>query len=486
MNLKFIHHQLLMVIAAVTLLAGCMLHGDGKPPEVALPRQWSTGQDALPEQRLALYPWWEQLNSDELNQLVDESLANNRQIQQSLNQIEQAQAQLNTVKLGWLPTLNFLGGTINGDTTLFFQGMPLPVANVGGFIGFLPTYIVNLFQLPARQMQAGKALEASQADYLAVKTAIIAQVTSAYIVVLATAHQGQILRDMQQTFSKLVELSAALRTRGLMTEVGQNQLGLELNAISGQLAQNRANDQAAQNALLILTGKNIGRFKSKLSLDQIETHVQAPGNLPASVVALRPDVAAARARVDATNYGLTATASLLLPSLSFNALMTNIKATNNAQSSSANANFQAAFVTWVLDPKVLGAISSSETAYKSALISYVDVVNNALRETDDALSTYEAQRTKLLHDSDSFAKASANLKITESMYRQGLISQFQYLETKARYDLVDAAVTQTKLTKLIALAKLYQSMGGGSIYAEQNFEISNGAVQSRQKSSAEH
>jgi len=463
-----------------------MMHGDGSPPEVVLPEQWPAKQVASQEQPLALYPWWEQLKSEELNQLVSESLTNNRQIQQAINRIEQAQAQLNTVKLGWLPSLNFFGGAINGDTTLFFQGMPVPVANVGGFVGFLPTYIVNLFQLPSRQMQAGRILEASQADYLAVRTAIIAQVTSAYIAVLATEHQGQILHDMQQTLTKLVESSVALKKRGLSTEVSQNQLELELNAISGQLAQNRANYQASQNALLILVGKSIGRIKTKQSLDQIDTNVAAPGNMPASIVATRPDVAAARARLDATNYGVTAAASLLLPSITLNALMTNIKSTNNGESSAANANFQAAFATWVLDPKVIGTISSSDSLYKSALINYVEMVNTALRETDDALSAYEGQRTKLLHDSDAFAKASANLKISESMYRQGLISQSQYLEAKARYYLVDIAVTQTKLTKLIALATLYQSMGGGSIYEEQNLEISNGTVQSRRKSPVEN
>ena len=456
-----------------------MMHGDGTPPKVNLPEQWPAKQVSSTEQQLPLYPWWKQLKSEELNQFVIESLANNRQIQQSINNIEQAQAQLDTIKLGWLPTLNFLGGAVSGNTTLSVQGLSISVNNVGGFVGFLPTYIINLLQLPTKQMQAGRVVEASQADYLAVRTAIIAQVTSAYLTVLATEHQGQILLDMQQTLTKLVDLSVALKLRGLSTDIVQNQLEVELHAISGQLAQNSANHQASQNALLILVGRNVGRVKIKQALVQIDSDVAAPGNLPASVVAIRPDVAAARARLDAANYGVTASTALLFPTLSLNALMTNIKETNNATTSSSNANFQAAFATWVLDPKILGAISSSDVSYKSALIQYVEAVNTALRETDDALSAYEGQQIKFKHDSEAFAKASANLKISESMYLQGLISQSQYLEAKNRHDLLDAAVTQAKLMKLIALAKLYQSMGGGSIYEEQNLEISNGTVQSK-------
>ena len=343
----------------------------------------------------------------------------------------------------------------------------------------MPTYIINLLQLPTKQMQAGRAVEASQADYLAVRTAIIAQVTSAYLTVLATEHQGQILRDMQQTLTKLVDLSVALKLRGLSSDIVQNQLEVELHAISGQLAQNSANHQASQNALLILVGRNVGRVKINQALVQIDSDVAAPGNLPASVVAIRPDVVAARARLDAANYGVTASTALLFPTLSLNALMTNIKATNNATASNSNANFQAAFATWVLDPQILGAISSSDVSYKSALIQYVEAVNTALRETDDALSAYEGQQIKFKHDSEAFAKASANLKISESMYLQGLISQSQYLEAKNRHDLLDAAVTQAKLMKLIALAKLYQSMGGGSVYEEQNLDIYNGTVQSK-------
>ena len=457
------------------------MYGDGTPPQVKLPDQWPASQSAFQEQSLPLYPWWKELKSDELNELVSESLKNNRQILQSINNIEQAQAQLDTVKLGWLPSLNLFGGSINGNTTLFFQGLSVPVANVGGFVGFLPTYVVNLLQQPARQNQAGQILEASQADYLAVRTAMIAQVTTAYVAVLVSERQTQILQDTRESLKKRAEIISALAARGLATEYGQNQLEIELNAISGQLAQNNANHQAAQNALLILVGRGIGRIKTQQSIDQINTDVPSPGNMPISVVATRPDVAAARAKLDATNYGVTATASALFPSISLNALVTNIKTTQNGTSASSNANFQAAYAALVLDPKIIGAISSSNAIYRSAAIAYVEAVNSALRETDDALSAYEAQRVKLGHDTEAFSKAKNNLKISESMLRQGLLSQAQFLENKAQYNLVEAAVTQTKLTELIAMAKLYQSMGGGSIYEEQNLEISNGKVQPTQK-----
>ena len=474
-------HRIISLSSIGILLGGCMMYGDGTPPDVKMPEQWPAIKNSAQERPLPLYPWWQELKSDELNELVSESLKNNRQILQSINSIEQAQAQLDIVKLGWLPSLNFFGGSINGNTTLFFQGLSVPVANVGGFVGFLPTYVVNLLQQPARQMQAGQILEASQADYLAVRTAMIAQVTTAYVAVLVTERQTQILQDMQESLKKRAQIASSLSARGLGTQYGQNQLELELNAISGQLAQNSANQQAAQNALLILVGRSIGRFKSKQSLDQINTDVPSPGNIPASVVATRPDVAAARARLDATNYGVTATASSLFPSISLNALVTNIKTTQNGSNASSNANFQAAYAALVLDPKIIGAISSSNAVYRSAAIAYIDIVNSALRETDDALSAYEAQRVKLGHDIEAFSKAKNNLKISDSMYRQGLLSQSQFLENKAQYNLVDAAVTQTKLTELIAMAKLYQSMGGGSIYEEQNLEISNGKVRLTQK-----
>lgn len=458
-----------------------MMHGDGTPPEVKLPEQWIATQQANPDQTLPLYPWWQELKSDELNELVSESLKNNRQIQQSLNTIEQAQAQLDTVKLGWLPSLNLFGGSINGNTTLFFQGLSVPVSNVGGFVGLLPTYLINLMQQPARQAQAGKLFEASQADYLAIRTAMIAQVTTAYAAVLVADRQGQILQDMQKSIKKRVELASALSVRGLSTDYRQNQLELELDAISGQIAQNNANFQAAQNALLILVGRSIGRIKTKQSLDDVQTVVPPPGNMPASIVATRPDIAAARARLDASNYGATATASLLFPSISLNALVTNIKTTQNGSNSNSNANFEAAYAAWVLDPKVIGAIKSSNTMYRSAAISYVEAVNSALREVDDALSGYEAQRIKLRHDMDAFVKAKNNLRISESMHKKGLISESQFLENKTQFDLVDAAVTQTKLTQLIAMAKLYQSMGGGSLYEEPSLTISNGKVHQTEK-----
>lgn len=464
--------KLVAFFIATISLAGCMFHGS--TPDISIPDKFTANNQARPEVNLAQNPWWENLGSKELNGLVQEGLDRNKQLSIAVKNVELAQASLETIKLGWLPSVDLLAGRATGNTTTFVNNLPIPVNSSAGFFAFIPSFLVNIFQLPNQIKGASKSVEASAADYLAARTSISAQIVSAYAVLLASHEEERSLNDLKTDLQARVSTSRAMVTKGLSSEASFNDIDSELQKLESQVAQNIANQVSAKNAVLILIGRSIGPLDLQGKFSDLKIEQVTPGNTPASVISSRPDVAAARAKIDAADYGISAAASMIAPEINLTYVGTNISTSTSGAgggSGSANAYLKSAVGMIALNPQVIGSVSTSNKQYDAALIKYVEVVDNALRETDNALVNFETSNKKLKFEERSLDNTEKNTKTFDAMFQQGLLSKSQYLEFKAKLSLANIAILQTKTQTIISYSKLYQSMGGGASFNEKQFSI---------------
>ena len=137
--------------------------------------------------------------------------------------------------------------------------------------------------------------------------------------------------------------------RGLSTEVSFNELDSEMQKLDAQIATNKSNRVAAKNALLTLVGRQIATFKPREKFSTLNLDHIAPGNTPTSVLATRPDVVAARAKIEAADYGVSSTASLFAPVPTFSTANLRASSSSNGTDSMTYANMQSGLALWVLD-----------------------------------------------------------------------------------------------------------------------------------------
>lgn len=481
------NHRLKKRLIGLLLAAsgvGCMFHGN--TPIAKAPEAFSVNNQENPQKNLAEHPWWEEIGSSELNELVAEGLANNRKVSMAVKNIETAQSALDTVKLGWLPVISLMSGRVQGNSTVLLPNMPLPLSSAGGFSAFLPTWIVNVIQLPNQVSEAKKKVEATAADYLSLRAAIVAQVVSSYAVLLSSIEEERVLADLKENLQVRVGTTRSMTDRGLSTEVSYNEIDSEMQKLDAQIALNKSNKIAAKNALMTLLGRQIATFAPRERFETLNlTHV-APGNTPTSVLATRPDVVAARAKIESADYGVSATASLFAPVPTFSTANVRMTSSSNGMDSTANGNMQSGALFWVLDPQFLGKIQTQNKQYDASIINYLDVVDNAIKEVDDGLASFEANQTKLAKEERSLSNASKNVSTTKAMYKNGLVSNTQYLEGSARFDLAKIAILQTKVQAIIALSKLYQSMGGGATYGDKNYQLKDQTIAERDRETTQN
>jgi multidrug efflux system outer membrane protein len=243
-NLRFIG----LILAVAT--TGCMFHGD--TPMAVAPDAFSVDNTNSPQKNLPEYPWWKDIGSAQLNELVLEALENNRTVSIAANNIEIAQSQLDTIRLGWLPSVSLMAGRIHGDGTVLLPNLPVPLASAGGFAAFLPMWVANIIQLPNQTKEAQKRVDATASDYLALRTSVVAQVVSAYAVLLASIEEQVILAELKKNMNVRINTVRSMTRQGLYTQISLNDLDSELQKLEAQIATNRSNTVSAKNALLTL------------------------------------------------------------------------------------------------------------------------------------------------------------------------------------------------------------------------------------------
>lgn len=456
------------------LVTGCMFHDN--TPLAQAPDSFSVSNAGQPVINLPAHPWWEEMGSMELNGLVMEALENNKKITTAIKHIEIAQSELDTVRLGWLPTFSFLAGRVHANATVLLPNLPVPVSTASNFSAFLPMWIANIVQLPNKTKEAEKNMQSTAAEYLAIRTSVASQVVSAYAVLLASIEEDRILASLKSNLNERLATVSSMNKQGLNTGISVNDLDSAMQKLQAQIASNRSNSIAAKNALLVLIGRPVQKFTPRESFSMLKLAHAAPGNTPTSVLETRPDVVAARAKIEAADYGISSTASLFAPIPTFTSANVRVSSNDNGTNSTTIASMQAGMAVWVLDPQLLGKINTKNKQFDASIIHYLSVVDQAMREVDDALASFEANKTRLINEERSLSNASKNLATYKAMYQRGLLSNTQFLEGTAQFDLAEMAIVQTKVQTVIAFSKLYQSMGGGATFGENRYQLQDQSI----------
>lgn len=475
-------NKTLMCLLLAAMATGCMFHGD--TPIASAPGAFSVDNSRQLEKSLPAYPWWKDVGSTELNELVDEALEKNKQILVAAKNIEIAQSTLDTIRLGWLPSFSFMAGRVQGSGVAVLPNLPVPISSASNFSAFLPMWIANIIQLPNQTKEAEKNVEATAAEYLALRTSITAQVVASYAVLLASIEEANILKMLQDNLMVRVKTTRSMAQRGLNTDVALNEVESEMQKLQAQIDINESNQIAAKNALLTLVGRQISGFVPTEKFTSLRLEQVAPGNTPTSVLATRPDVVAARAKIQSADYGLSSTASLFAPVPTFSSANVRVTSSNNGENESVRESVQAGIAVWVLDPQFIGKINTSNKRYDVAVVNYLSTVDQSLKEVDNALASFEANQKKLIKEERVLANSRSNLATSHAMYKKGLLSDMQYREGLARFELARISILQTKLQTVIAFTKLYQSMGGGATYGDVRYQLQDQALTTKRDSSS--
>ena len=434
------------MLAPLTMLVITSCQPPDSPVATNVPEEWpirSFSHNKTVD--LAHLHWWKQFKNQELDRLTQNAVAQNSELKIAITRIEQAQQELNTIKLSWVPGLNFLAG---------YNQFP-DLSNTGALAIAYPAYFVNILQLYQKQKSAKALYKASRYEYDGVKIALIARTAASFFVLLeqieALSLYQKLLRD-SRAYLKGIKTQY---TSGLIMQdtLLEQERGIKL--IESQIDVIRYNVIASKNALHYLLDEHPGTMKITTKFNQLDTAPFIPGNQPVSVVQNRPDVRQLEALLNTKNSDTAAIKATFFPEITLGSYLGT--SGNYGKTKLSRAFASGPIIDLSLIPKIKGAKARSQ----EYALRYRDTILRALRDVTNDLAAFAAYDQQVTNNTQALNTTEKKCALVTLRYQNGLVSSLSPLQCAIEVDQLAVQTNQNKLEKLLALVSLYQDLGGG-------------------------
>ena len=471
------HTGLFAGLLVLLATAGCQSAPPGAvsaqdPREgVQPPPVWSQDGGAAP-----LAPaYWEAFGSPTLDALVSEGLAASPSLASASLRVVRAAAFLDIAEGQQLPTVN--ASLDAARSRLNFVGLPF-----GG--GGVQTSTTNNFglavnvaweldlwgRLAAAERAAVGDLEATALDAIGAELSLAGQIAKAAV----TLAELDASVELAEQAVELAERIEANERRLLENGTGQavSTLSAAARVADGRatLSALQSGADAAETALATLLGRAAGNIDAatrealRNELLAADLPPAPAAGVPAELMARRPDLAAAEARVRAAQAGAESARAALYPQLS-------LVASAGTSSAELEDLLDADFRVWSLGANLVaplfngGVLRAREdqaiTDRDLALLAFVESFLQACAEVDGALKA-EAHLTRELQDRHD--QRDALLQVEELLARsqsRGSAASSQVLAASAETLVAETRLVALRRALLHNRMDLYLALGGG-------------------------
>jgi NodT family efflux transporter outer membrane factor (OMF) lipoprotein len=465
------------------LLAGCVVGPDFKkpaPPDVAgytarpLPTTASTPKTTGGEaQRFVdgadvVADWWTLFHSKPLNDLIEQSLANNADLKAAQAALSVARENMLAQRGVYYPTVQASFEASRQKQSLALA--PTPNNNAFQYSLFTPqvsvSYALDIFGLNRRNTELVKAQEqAARFQMIAAHVTLADNVVAAAVQDASLRAQIAVTRQLIDLNAKSVEILRYQYAKGyagpLDVAAQESQRDLVAATLPPLLKQ-----AAAQRDLLAVLA---GRYPSQAPADAFELSSLAlpqdlPLSLPSTLVAQRPDVLQAQANLQAASAQIGIATANRLPNIAL----------------TANAGSTALAIGRVFAPgtgfwSVAGAATATvfdggtllhqeraaRAAYVQAAEQYRSTVLAAFQNVADTLAALEEDAEALKTAAAAQDAAQVTLQLSQRQRQVGYASHLSLLVAEQAWQQARLNLVQAQANRYADTAALFQALGGG-------------------------
>lgn len=449
-------------LVALTLLQGCMLGPDYRPPAPTLPDQWHTrlpDHSSTPNDPAAQIIWWQSLQDPVLTDLLQLAIHNNPDLQTARSRLRQTRLQLGIVSADLFPSL---GASASGTRQDMDAG-----SQTSYRAGLDARWELDIFGGTRRAREAAHAqAEASEADLQDVMVSLLAELALNYVDLRVyqarLANTGANLLNQQET----LELAQWRAQSGLVTELDVEQAKYAAEQVRAQLPVLRNNLQKTRHRISVLAGQIPGTLDARLQQAGTLPALALPArlSLPAETLRQRPDVRRAERQLAAQTAQIGVTEAARYPSFSLSGFIGSDAASTGDLFQSGT---QFSTLTGTIAAPLFNAgklhrnVQVQEELQQQALLNYHKTVLTALEETENALSAYHQEqdhRQALERATEAARRAS---ELARQQYEAGLADFQVVLSTQRAFLLLEDDLNLSNGQIVANTIRLYKAVAGG-------------------------
>lgn len=453
-------------LLAALVLAGCASGPEFEPiaPPAApvafksIDGRWAT---LPPAEAQARGEWWKAFGDARLDDLIARA-AHNTSIQAAAARLAQARALVRATNADRLPQIGVGASVVRQTLPLAGGTLPGQAATTAN-VGATAAWELDLFGRIAKAGDAA-ALDAQSREALLQSTRLLVQadVAKTYFAVRALDAERALMRESVTAYRDTLRVIERRYQAGDVSELDLARVRTEVASIESQaLALDRRRAEL-EHALATLMGEVPSGFGLAES-DWSAAPPQVPPGVPSSVLARRPDVAAAQHAMLAaqTRAGVARTA--WFPDVT-------LTATAGQVSTDLSELFKWSARAWgvgaLLSLPIFdggrreAGVQSANAQWDAAAASYREQVLLAFRDVEDQLSALGLLSDQASAQAQAVEWASRATVLSTSRYRNGYVSQLEALDAR-RSELANRRLAlQVRAAQYQATVDLIRALGG--------------------------
>ena len=463
---------------APTFLAGCIdLAPAYHRPQSPTPATFPSGPAYPPAVGPAEAPvgWRDFFADPKLRTVIDQALANNRDLRVAVANVVVARAQYHVQRAYLFPTI-----TANAQATYLHE--PSSVVGGGAFPGpgGVAGFNEKLFSLTAATSDYeldlfGKLHDltrAAQERYFATAQArdaaqitIVSEVAGDYLAIGADRAQLAIAEDTEKSSAESLDLIRRRFGWGIDSQLDVSQAETILQQARFDVA--RLTTQVAQdrNALELVVGAPVADDLLPTGVDApVVVLERLPTALSSDVLLSRPDVLESEDLLRADHLNIGAARAAFFPSIE-------LTGAGGLTSLALSTLFKGSSATWTFVPTITqtlfdaganrGNLEVAKAQRQIGVATYEKSIQTAFREVADALAERGTIEDQLAAQQSLTNAAEVTLRIYSARYERGSDTFQNVLIAQRTSYAARQTLVATELAKQTNLVTLYAALGGG-------------------------
>jgi multidrug efflux system outer membrane protein len=453
------------VVLAITL-AGCSLAPPYVRPPSPVPPALPPAGEAAGAPLVADVQWRDYFTDARLRAVIEQALANNRDLRMATLNVERAQAFYRIQRAELFPA-------VSAGANVSSQRIPEEVARDGkaytatqynvalGVAGWELDFFGRIRSLKASALEQYLATEQAA---VATRLSLVAAVAQAYLARAADAETLRLAQDTLATLQSSLELIQKSRDLGIASDLELNQIRSQVEAARADVARYTGLVAVDLNALQVLVGAPVGPDLLPDSLDSVTPPQPISAGLSSDVLLRRPDILSAEHQLRSANADIGAARAALFPRISLTVGV-------GVSSSELSSLFGGGTGMWSFAPQITqpifnsGALKSrvkvTELEREMAVAGYEKGIQVAFAEVSNALTlrqTLVSQRDA----QEALVKAlEATYRLYEARFKAGIDGYLGVLVAQQAFISAQKALVGVRLSEQANLVTLYKVLGGG-------------------------
>lgn len=475
--------RLLVVAGASLAVAACTMISPYQRPEAPVPTQWSgpglaPGSSPTPQPASEI-AWHEFLADQRLRSVVEQALANNRDLRIAALNVDRIQQLCRIQRAELYPGV---GAMATGDVyrlpaNMSEDGRSKTVEQYAVQLGVLSWELDFFGRIRSLEASALEQYLATEQAQEAVHISLVAAVASTYLALAADVESLAISQATLAAYQDSANLIRHSRDAGVASDLDLAQASSQVDAARAAVAAFSGRAATGRNALDGLVGAPVGSDLLPDALTTVTELSELSEGLPSEVLLRRPDILAAEHLLVSANARIGAARAAFFPNITLTAGAGTMSAdlSNLFGSGSGTWTFAQIMAPIFASGSLRANLRASEVDREIAVAEYEKAIQAAFAEVSDGLTLRATLREQRDAEEVLVQDLERAVRLSHARYQAGIDSYLAVLVAQRSLFAAQQSLVNVRLAEQVNLVNLYKALGGGGPISEATDEPSDAA-----------